>query len=395
MRPFSVLVRKFILFIALLIGLYHPAGAQCAALSGDDTASFSTITTFVDTQEKNPSESAAPSAQEEVKTSPTVSGQPAGKQMTAPPPEEKKPAAQETEAKPEERKEAGSLFDLLHAKISGELLSTAAWLDSFFGDERFVLEQNRSYLRVRYDLFQEERAKILLRPAFDLRLVLPQLEKKTHLVFSAEPAVTPAGTGTPISPTGEQIATTEERNLTTALHYLFRSVPGESFIVRTGVQLHQGKPFLFVAPRYRSLSSFGSWDIRFTQEATYRTDTQWQTDTLFDFEHKLPRDFFFRTTVEGLWFANAKGYFYSLGFSLREVFDATHALDYEWTNIYRTRPTNELAEVALRVRYRHSFWREWLFYEVAPQIRFPRSGNFDILPGILFRLEAYFGRSVM
>jgi hypothetical protein len=283
-------------------------------------------------------------------------------------------------------------LELLHGELSRELLSTAVWLDSFFGDERYVLEQNRSYVRFRYEVFQEERANILLRPAVDLRFALPQLEQKAHITFSAEPEATPADTGTPVIATSEQIATTTQRNLTTALQYFFKSTPAESFLIRTGVQISQGTLVLFGSPRYRFLVPLAPWDLRFTEEATYRTDTGWQSNTNIDLERKLPHDFFFRTSLAGLWLAGSKGYFYNLSFSLREVFDATNALDYEWINSYQTRPVYELTEIAFRVRYRHSFWREWLFYEVAPQIRFPRSGNFDLLPGILFRIETYFGR---
>ena len=91
------------------------------------------------------------------------------------------------------------LVDMLHHEISQRLLTTAVWLDSFFEDERVVKEENRSYIRARYDVFQEERARATYRPTFNVRLSLPQLEKKVHLVISAEspePATTtpaPAG----------------------------------------------------------------------------------------------------------------------------------------------------------------------------------------------------------
>jgi hypothetical protein len=283
-------------------------------------------------------------------------------------------------------------FDVMHRGISDELRSTATWLDSYFGDDRAVMEQNRSYLRVRYDMFQEEKSSVLLKPAFDMRLVLPQLERKTHIVLTAEPSSVPGGAVAPLTPAGERIVTPEEGNVTAALLYLFRSVPKESVIVRTGIQVNQFPPVAFISPRYRSLNPLASWNFRFTQEATYRTDTRWQADTLLDFERPLPHDLFFRTSIEGNWYEGVDGYFANLVFSLREVFDASHALDYEWVNSYQTGPSYELTEIAFRIRFRRSFWREWLFYELAPQMRYPRSGNFDKIPGILFRLEMFFGR---
>jgi hypothetical protein len=143
---------------------------------------------------------------------------------------------------------------------------------------------------------------------------------------------------------------------------------------------------------YRSLTRLDPWDFRFTQEVKYRTDTAWQTNTRFDLERKLPGDLFFRASINGAWYENRDGFFPNLVFSLRQAIDESHAVDYEWVNSYQTRPINELTEIALRVRYRHSFWRRWLFGEVAPQIRFPRDMDFEGIPGILFRLEMFFGK---
>ncbi len=292
-----------------------------------------------------------------------------------------------------EKKTWPELVDSLHVDISRRVFSTASWLDSFFGDERSLLEENRSYLRARYDIFGEEQAKTLFKPAMDLRLVLPQLEKKAHIVISAEPVETPGTAGTQARIRGERIAATDERNVTTALSYFIRTATRENILVRTGAQIIDWKPVWFINPRYRSLTPLGIWDLRFTQDVIYRTDTEWQTDTRFDLERNLPYDLFFRTTIGGIWYANTHGYFYALAFSVRQAIDATNALDYEWINNYQTRPSYELTEIAFRIRYRQSFLREWLFFEVAPQVRFPRDRDFMDIPGILFRIEMFFGRN--
>jgi hypothetical protein len=293
---------------------------------------------------------------------------------------------------PEDQAAEPGFVDMLHGGISQGLLTTADWLDSFFADERSVKEENRSYIRASYDVFHEDRSPAVYKPSFDVRLVLPQLQKKTHLVFSAEPAEAVSGSPAPVSTAGTRVAPTEERNVTTAFQYFFRETVQESFTIRTGARFHSGSPVLFIAPRYRSLIPLQIWNFRFSQEAVYRTDTKWQADTTFDLERKLPHDLFFRTSLAGVWFENTKGYFYSLSGTLRQPLDATHAFQYEWVNSYQTRPVNELAEIALRVRYRQSFWRKWLFFELAPQVRFPRDRNFDATPGVLFRFEMFFGK---
>jgi hypothetical protein len=298
---------------------------------------------------------------------------------------------QEQPAKPEEREVKPGFFDVLHGGISRRILGTADWLDSFFLDERAVKEENHTYVRFRYDVFPEEKSAVRYGPAVDLRLVLPQLQEKTHLVFSSEPAANPSDTPAPPHITGSQVGPTETRNVSAAVHYFFKSTAEESFVVRTGAVVNLTSPALFVAPRYRLLVPMKPWDFRFSQEVVYRTDTRWQAETPLDFERPLSPDFFFRTNVTGIWAETIRGYHYSLSFSLRQILNPTNALNYEWSNSYQTRPLDELTEIAFRVRYRHSFWREWLFFEIAPQLRFPRDRNFDVTPGILFRFESFFG----
>jgi hypothetical protein len=286
------------------------------------------------------------------------------------------------------------LIDKLHGEICEGILTTAVWLDSFFADERMVKEINRSYIRVRYDVFQEEKANITVQPTINVRLALPELEKKAHIVISAEEdeLETAADTPAPAGITGDPIGKTEDRNITTAVQYIFKDTEKHNFITRTGLQFSHGSPVLLIAPRYRYFVPFTTWDFRFTQEAAWKSDTKWQVDTLFDLERQLPRDLFFRSSLGGTWIEDTDGYFYSLGFSLRQPWGPKYALDYSWVNSYRTRPVYALTEILLSIRYRQDIWRHWLFFEVAPQVRFPRTAGFEAIPGVLFRFEMFFGK---
>jgi hypothetical protein len=317
-------------------------------------------------------------------TVPQQGGQKTPENMTAPEQPAKEPS-------PPEQKAAPGFIDTLHSGLSRRILSTADWLDSFFLDERSVKEENHTYARFRYDVFAEEKTSVSYRPTFDLRLVLPALQKKTHLVFSSEPAAPLPGAPLAQNTTGAGVGPTEERRAAAAIHYFFKSTADESFVVRVGAALKKFSPALFVAPRYRLLVPLKPWDFRFSQEVVYRTDTRWQTETQLDLERPLPHELFFRTNVTGIWTEIVRGYAYSINFSLRQPLSTSHALNYSWTNTYQTRPIHELTGVALSMGYRHSFWRQWFFYEITPQVRFPRDRNFDVTPGILFRIDMFFG----
>ncbi len=305
------------------------------------------------------------------------------------------PAAAPPLQKPEEGKPQEGFVDTVHGQLSRRIQNTAAWLDSFFTNDIFLKEENHSHVLVRYDVFKESGSPATMKPSFDLRLALPHLERKTHLIFTAEPAEPPVGSPTPapVKTAGEGFGTTDQRTVTAGVNYIFRSAVKESFIVRSGMQFNKFTPVLFGAPRYRALFPLDSWNMRFTQEALWRTNSGWSTDTRFDFEHLFPHDLFFRTTLDGVWTANVAGYLFSLTFSMRQTLNPSHAIDYELITIYPTKPVGELTEVDYRIRYRHSFWRNWLFFEVSPQVRFPQNRNFRSLPGILFRIEMFIGET--
>lgn len=407
-----MLVRKYVILVALAI-------AALFTFLSNGKAACADAAYLAWAAEENGSAPGTPVAQQEVRTAPTNSSlqaQPgesgSGTQQElqtaptssppAPKPEESGPGMQHElqsaptssspPPKPEESRQETTFVDVLHGKMSEKLLTTAAWMDSFFADENYVKEVNRSYVRFRYDMFKEDGFPATLKPAVDLRLSLPQLERRTHLVFAAEPTSPVTGPNAPVKTAAERFGTTEAAHLTTALQYFFRTTPRENAQIMTGLQLSKFQPVLFISPRYRALFPYAVWQLRFTQELLWRTDTAWQTDSRFELERQL-KDLFFRTTLDGVWASRTMGYFYSLSFLLREPFGPNHAVDYEWINNYQTLPVNELTEIDFRIRYRHNFWREWLFFEVAPQMRFPRDHNFDRIPGILFRLELFFGRN--
>ena len=286
------------------------------------------------------------------------------------------------------------LVDVLYGGISQGFLTSAVWLDSFFGDERYQAEVNQSYFKVRFDAFREGSGGMnYQRPNFELRLVLPQLRKLTRLDISSDPNadVDATKSQSAISTAGTQPQQSSTRNITTSLQYVPVETKQSNFSIRAGLRLHNGKIAVLAGPRYRYLIPLDPWDLRFTQEFIWSTDMRWQSRTRFDLERPLSDDLFFRTSLEGVWSENVYGYPYALSFILRKPLDGNRALQYEWVNSFQTQPTNLLTGELLVFRYRQRFWRDWLFLEIAPQARFPRDSGFKYTPGIMFRLEMVFG----
>lgn len=298
-------------------------------------------------------------------------------------------------------KKAGKLADAVHGKISRRIINSASWVDSFFANERSLAEENRTYVTLRYNLFLENASGISNDPRADARVVLPKLEEKLHFVFTVEPDE-PLGGGTAVKEdttsssqvimNTPQTPVSDKRRLTTALQYFLKTTEDQNISIRSGLTFSGIQPVVFGAPRYRLLIPLDSWNFRFTQEIMYRTDTRWEETTRFDLERPLG-SLFFRSTAEGSWFEEKPGYYYNLSFVLFHPLDRRNALNYEWISSFETEPSRKMTDSVVCVRYRHNLSsHDWIFLSVAPQCRFPSDRDHQFTPGILFSVEAVFGR---
>jgi hypothetical protein len=285
-----------------------------------------------------------------------------------------------------------TFFDTLQADISKNILQSSQWLDSFFYDPRYAAEENLTRAAVRYEGFIENHAHWTFKTRVKLVLILPQLKNKANLVIAGDPnedSQSQVGKGLLASPAPDE---NTRRNTSAALGYLIRSGERRNISAKIGIRYRGGHMVSFVRPHYRRLSRLDNWDLRFTQEFPYWTDTKWSSSTTVDLERPLGDAFFFRASLNGSWFEKLPGYYYGLVFSLSQPLSTTSALSYDLGASFQTGAHDVLQAVAVATRYRQRFWRDWIYFDITPQVRFPRDRRFNAVPGILFGLEVQFGQ---
>lgn len=288
---------------------------------------------------------------------------------------------------------AGPTFlDILQADITKNLLQSSRWLDSFFYDPRYAVEENETRAVVRYEGFIENHAHWTFKTRVKLVLILPQLKNKANLIIAGDPNEddqNQLGQGLLASPAPVE---NTRRNTSAALGYLIRSSERYNINAKIGIRYRNGHMVSFVRPHYRRLSRLDNWDLRFTQEFPYWTDTKWSSSTTVDLERPLGEAFFFRASLNGSWFEKLPGYYYGLVFSLSQPLSTTSALSYNAGASFQTGAHDVLQEVVVATRYRQRFWRDWMYFDITPQVRFPRDRRFNAVPGIMFGLEMQFGQ---
>ena len=379
---------------AVIMGaVLYPLTAAVLSVSSCNGFSYLTVPFISDAcaQSEAPDQAVTPPVQQEEQNTPQPPQEQSGpKPPEAPSAEQKKPE-QEAPKEPAEGQLETTIFDILHGWTSKQLLTSATWLDSFFGDQRYLAEYNQSYIRVRYNVFLEQETPWLHRADLQIRVVLPQLKERTHLEIAGTPKETTSLNVTQAPAATDKFENPGDQNVTTAVSQQIKQTNRVNFIMRAGLQWHKGGPVVILGPRFRMLFPLDHWNLRFIEEVILRNDNGWTAKHTFDLERPLPHDLFFRATNDWIQADHMGGFIYDFVFNLAQPLSAKKALEYEWVNIFQTQPVNALTEIDLRIRYRQRIWRDWLYLEVTPQYRFPRDRSFEATPGILFRLEAMFG----
>jgi hypothetical protein len=281
--------------------------------------------------------------------------------------------------------------DLAQEAISRTVNDAAKWFDSFFGDERYVTEEARSRIRVIPSLFVEKGESADARLRINARLTLPRANKRLRLIIADSSEDEESILDNP----GFQDAGTTDGDTTLGLQYLLREKDRLNLSISAGLRRGDDNAVdVFVGPRYRRTWALDSWQIRFTERVRWYSDGGWESRTRLDFERLLREELFFRTATELFWseedFAE-DGFVLAITPSLSQRLKSRAGIEYQWSNVFKSRPDFHLESTTLRIRYRQRIWRKWLFYEVNPQLAFRDEDDFDPTPGIELRLEASFG----
>lgn len=274
-------------------------------------------------------------------------------------------------------------IDDTQVKVSEYLVSAATWFDSFFDDGRYEEEANRTQMRLKLSTGIDRHNHFEFKPRISLRLHVPKFSRKLNLtIFANDDEDFDVDTDP-----GDVNSREDEANVTAALRYFFRQSKAKNISTSAGVSFK----YVYIGLRYRGSYDYGIWQGRLTSRLRYYTDDGWESKNRYDIERPLSDKFLFRTTVEGDFLEEERGLSHGLIFSLYQALKIDRALHYDIGTYFDTRPNYHMTDTVIRVRYRQRFYRDWLVFEVAPQISFPEEYDREVNPGIIFRLEAEFG----
>lgn len=284
------------------------------------------------------------------------------------------------------------IFDAIDSSrdyLSTKVVSYSKRIDEFFGDERYFQEQNNSVIQV--DLTEKLETGGSRTFGFEgqAKLDLPAASKRFQFVLESNPEQRTAGEVKKDQPVPANTVSAPQ-SYAASVRYTRAEESLWHFSSEAGIKAQFPlDPFVRVRGSYTV--PLGMWRLKMGETVFWFNTIGSGETTQFDFERVLSNPVLFRATSTATCLVLPQTCDLRQDFSIFHTLNERTALVYQASVIGTNNPKVEETAYVLLMRYRYRLHKEWLFFEVTPQLNFPKTDDFNLNALLLFRLEMLFG----
>lgn len=287
-----------------------------------------------------------------------------------------------------------TLLDHTHKFVVKSMYGPVTWFDNFFSDER-TLEEGpvTSSLIWRKELRWEKGKHYSLRTFLHANIRLPKASKKLKLIIRGDEEEKEADdllSGELIEP--GFIKGKDRERLNMGLRYNLIYTLASKLHFGSGIKLKRPlEPY--VRARYRHITLItAAAQVRFTGTALWRNLKGWRKTAQFDFEKLFSKSMLIRWSNSITFEDPTIDYSWGTSLGFQHQMSKKYALSYNAAMSGITHTATEIMGYSVGIRFRSNFYRDWLFYEIAPETSWPRNelGKYNAVPAIIFRIEMQF-----
>lgn len=260
----------------------------------------------------------------------------------------------------------------------------------FFGHETYAEELKGTQLRVNVIGVASEAAPFSLDGNAHLKLQLPLLSKKLHLLLSGDSADDPLEGGSE-GTVGEHDFMHREDDGEDSLVLQHLLVDKRLWHVSAGPGVRFDlPPELFLKFRARRTFPLRRWELSLAEGGSLYLRRGVASATRFTADHPWGAERLLRGTTGVTWSEEVGYAKLDASTSLFHFLpgDKSKALEYQ-LGIEGT--AHHLSAYHASVSFRRNIGPPWLFGEIKGALLFPRAEDFDITPSVLLKLEGIFG----
>jgi hypothetical protein len=264
-----------------------------------------------------------------------------------------------------------SWLDRAHSYMNQRLCEPAAWFDGFFGDPRSFEETPvGNFIRLRNTVRWDESEDFDNRLRVQASLALPRVSDRVRLLVTRDEDIT----GNELDSVSGAVGDEERTRI--GLRFLASEGVRQRFDVDGTVRLSSGTLNPRVRGRYRYAQALSDNSLaRLTQSLFWEVDDGFGTTSRLDYEFLPNRDTLVRWTGQGTVAEGTDGFEWRSSFVAFRQLSSRDALRAEAGVFGDSKPSLEVEEYFVALRYRRQFLRRWLFVEFQPEHAWPIDPN--------------------
>ncbi len=280
-----------------------------------------------------------------------------------------------------------SYLDTSEQFVSSSLNSLAIYLDEFFANEQVAYESSGSTIRLSSYVIFNEGGQVSNPTNIDFLLRLPTTEEKLQFVIESDSteeddnSKQTVQSSTTVSDDNKEYFAGLKAKLKGTEHWQFSTASGLRYTTSLD-------PFIRFNMDWRD--KIGKWNLHWNENPYWSNSTGWGLNSLFIFEKSLSKDILFRSSSLAHWTAVLDRFNLSQVFSVSQVLTDKSALSYQAGVYGVSKPTISTTNFLISSNYRKNIYKDYLFFEVTPQINYPATTNFFPEYSLALKLDMIF-----
>ncbi len=268
-----------------------------------------------------------------------------------------------------------------YQQIKTSVQDIADWLDNLFLDERTETESAWSRLIIRFDSQFIDGEDTNLDIKIRGKVVLPNLDRRVQLIFDDDAD-------------GDETIPGDKKESSSGIRFLLSESMRERLYLGGGFRGGFTNPTSYVRFQYRYQQQEGNNIYRFRPTVIWDSRKGWHAYMRIAYEKKITDKLFFRTSATPLIKEKTSGWSYNHDFTLYKRMSKHRFLMLHWSNNIKSQPSLHLDSSYLRLRMRREIWKNRLFVEAGPGVRFLDKNNHDAQYEFFARIELLFSKDI-
>ncbi|MGB8076990.1 MAG: hypothetical protein WCF09_03835 [Gallionella sp.] len=224
---------------------------------------------------------------------------------------------------------------------------------------------------------------------------LPSTERRLHLLVESDPDqnITGEPTLTHNTPLTNQVETPQSYGLALRYEKVKEDLNAMHISADAGLKFRGIDVNPFVRARGSYSIPLDQWRLK-AWETVYWFNTIGPGETTqVDLEHLISAPLLFRATSNATWLKDQENFNLRQDFSIYHTLNERTALLYQASVIGVSNPQVEVTEYIAQIQYRYRLHRQWMFFELNPQLVFPKANSFNASFALNMTLEILFDAS--